>query len=113
MAQEKARWPRSWPVIRIIASPLAKYRWMARIFWNLNPTNARDAVFSWLSSIRAKVGDRHAWNFARILESQEKTASRAFVGFKFQKILAIHRYFASGDAIIRMTGQDVGQRAFS
>jgi hypothetical protein len=60
-----------------------------------------------------KIGDCHAWNFARILEGQEKTASRPFVRFKFQKILAIHQYFASGYVIIRMAGQDLGQRAFS
>src|SRR5947208_15826300 len=29
-----------------------------------------------------KVGDRHAWNFARILESHEKAASCAFVDRK-------------------------------
>src|SRR5205814_2135877 len=60
-----------------------------------------------------KISNRHTWNFAGILKGEEKTASRAFIGFKLQKILAVHQYLAGGDVIIRMTGQNLGQRAFS
>ena len=60
-----------------------------------------------------KVGDRHAWNFARILESHEKAASCAFVRFKFKEIFTIHQHLASDDLIIGVTSEHFGQGAFS
>src|SRR5437764_13601060 len=37
-----------------------------------------------------KICNGYARNFARVLESQEKTASRSFIRIEFQKIFAIH-----------------------
>ena len=56
---------------------------------------------------------RHARDFARILESQEQTASCAFVRLEFQEVFAVHQDLAAGHVVIGMPGQNLGQRAFA
>src|SRR6266705_3552946 len=60
-----------------------------------------------------KVGDRHAWNFARILEGHEQAAPRPFIRLKFKEILSVHQHLASGHMIIGVTSQHFGQGALS
>jgi hypothetical protein len=60
-----------------------------------------------------EIRDSHAGNFAWILESQKQTASCSFIRLKFQEIFAIHRNFACDHAVIGMSSQNLGQRAFA
>ena len=59
-----------------------------------------------------KIRDRHARDFAWILERQEKPAPGTFIGVELEKIFSVHHHLALGDLVVGMTGQDLGERAF-
>src|SRR6266480_4634911 len=59
-----------------------------------------------------KIRDRHAGNFAWILESHEKTATGPFIRFQLEKIFPVHHHLALGDLVVRMSSQYLGKGAF-
>ena len=60
-----------------------------------------------------EIGDRHAGDFARVLEGQEKASPRALVRLQFENIFAVHQHRSRGHDVIRMAGQHLGERALA
>jgi hypothetical protein len=54
-----------------------------------------------------------ARHFHRILEREEHALGGAFVGAHLQDALAIQQHIAFGDGVVRLAGQNIGERRFA
>ncbi len=53
---------------------------------------------------------RDAGDFDRILEGEEHALGGALVGSSSENVLAVEQHFAAGDLIVRLAGDDIGER---